>query len=623
MHITTTGAPSGAATAALRNAPLARHPRLVRHALAAALCAIGCAHGAEIDTGNPDLAVRFDNTIKYNYGQRLSAQNGALLKSANFDDGDRNFNKGTVSNRVDLLSELDVVFQQRMGMRMSAAAWYDAAYDSLDNSNVASSNHQQGGKPALGLSDYTKRYHRGSGEVLDAFVFANFDVADMPVNVKLGQHTLYWGESLLSPIHGVNYGQSPIDLLKGYSVPGSDAKELFLPRQAVSAQFSPSAELGFAAQYFFNWKPARLPESGSFLGFYDYAFQGGESFFLGPLGGPAVRREDSRAPNTGDFGLATRWSPAWLDGTAGLYLRRTSDLLPQANVRLAGLPTALFGASGAAICKGFIPGAAVVGNNCLFYPGTLGATSQYQLEYGNDIDVLGLSLSKSVAGIAVGADLSYRRNMPIYSTPALLMPAGTNVAVLNALNAKVQPALVATAADLPQPGQVSGTRGNTMHGVLNFLGTTAKTPIADASNWAVEWVWSRIDALTQNPQFYRGRDSYNGVDKVTRDFYSVAATYTSTWFQAMPGVDVSMPLNYSVGLKGNSGVQAGGNKGAGTYSAGLSFDLHQKYRFDIKYVSFFGPLVTDPTSGAVTSYGGVTSLLKDRGFLAATFKTTF
>jgi hypothetical protein len=286
------------------------------------------------------------------------------------------------------------------------------------------------------------------------------------------------------------------------------------------------------------------------------------------------------------------------------------------------LPTALFGANGAAVCQGFIPGAAVAGNNCLFYPGKL-TTNQYQLEYGNGIDVLGLSLSKSVAGVAVGADLSYRRNMPIYSTPALLMAAGTNVAVLNALNAKVAPALVATAADLPQQGEVSGARGNTIHGVLNFLGTTAKTPIADASTWAVEWVWSRVDKITQGAQFYRGRDSYNGVDKVSRDFYSVAATYTSTWFQAMPGVDVSMPLSYSVGLKGNSGVQAGGNKGAGNYAAGLSFDVRQKYRFDIKYVNFFGPLATDPTSGAVTSFGGVTSLLKDRGFLAATFKTTF
>jgi hypothetical protein len=599
------------------------HP-FARHALAAALCAAGLAQAGEIETGNPDLAVRFDNTVKYNYARRLVAQDPSLLKSPNYDDGDRNFARGTVSSRVDLLSELDIVYQSRMGMRVSAAGWYDNAYEKLDNTNLASSNHLgPDKKPAIGLSDYTKRYHHRSGEVLDAFVFSSFEVADVPVNVKLGQHTVYWGESLLSPIHGVNYGQAPIDLLKGYSVPGTDAKELFLPRQALSAQISPTAELSFAAQYFFNWKPARLPESGSFLGFYDYAFQGAESFILGPLGPAAVRRADSRAPRTGDFGVATRWSPAWLDGTVGLYLRRTSDLLPQANLRLAGLPTALFGASGAAVCKGLIPGSAVVGNNCLFYPTALGATSQYQLEYGNHIDVLGLSLSKSVAGVAVGADLSYRRNMPLYSTPAMLMPVGTSAAVVDALNAKVAPTLVVTAADLPRQGQVSGARGNTMHGVLNFLGTVARTPVSDAATWATELVWNRVGGITQGAQFFRGRANYPGVDKVTRDYVGLAVTVTPTWFQVLPGVDMTMPLSYSVGLHGNSAVQAGGNKNAGNYAAGLSFDLRQKYRFDIKYVDFFGPLVTDPVNGAVTSFGGVTSLLKDRGFLAATFKTTF
>jgi len=600
--------------------PFARHAL----ALAAAICAGGAAQAGEIDTGNPDWAVRFDNTIKYNYGRRLSAQNENLLKSPNYDDGDRNFNKGTVSNRVDLLSELDIVYQQKMGMRVSGAAWYDQAYDHLDNSNVASSNHLGAdGKPAIGLSDYTKRFHRGSGEVLDAFVFSNFDINDMPVNVKLGQHTLYWGESLLSPIHGVNFGQSPIDLLKGYSVPGTDAKELFLPRQALSAQISPTAEFSLAAQYFLNWKPARLPESGSFLGFYDYAFQGAESFILGPLGPAAVRRADSRAPSTGDFGVAARWSPAWLDGTAGLYLRRTSDLLPEANLRLAGLPAALFGPNGAAVCKAAIPGAAMAGNNCLFYPAALGGTSQYQLEYGNDINVLGLSLSKSILGVAVGADLSFRHNMPLYSTPALLMPVGTSPAIIAALNAKVAPTLVVTAADLPRQGDVSGARGDTTHAVVNFLGVMARTPWADATNWAVEFAYSRVDKVTQGAQFFRGRDNYPGVDKVTKDFLGLAMTLTPTWYQVFPGVDVTAPLAYSVGLHGNSAVQAGGNKGAGNYSAGLSFDLRQKYRFDIKYVNFFGPLVTDPTTGAVTSFGGVTALLKDRGFLAITFKTTF
>lgn len=635
-------------------------------ALGAALCALSASQAAEIVTDNPDLSIRFDNTIKYNYAYRLSGQNAALLKSVNNDDGDRNFGKGTVSNRLDVLSEFDLVFQKRIGARVSAAGWIDGAYGTLDNNSVATSNHPGAdGKPAYGLSDYSKRYHKGpSGELLDAFVFGRFDLGEMPLNVKLGQHTLYWGESLLSPIHGINYGQSALDLIKGYTVPGSDAKELFLPRPAISAQMTVAPELSVAAQYFFKWKPARLPESGSFLGFYDYGFQGGETFNLSGLGLPsALRVADSTPKKSGDLGLGLRWSPEWLDGTAGLYLRRTSDLLPQANLRLGGVPSALFGqnsplvaanaqkaaaavlaaggnaaaaqtaaqqagvataaAVGNATCTAAIPGAAVASNNCLFYPVTMGPTSRYQLEYASGIDVLGLSLSKNVAGVSVGADLSYRRHMSLNSSPALLMPVGTNPALMASLNTLLKGQLVVADANLPGPGQVSGARGDTLHGVLNFLGSAPKTPLFDASSWVTELVWNRVGRVTEGAQFYKGRDNYTGIDKVSKNFFGLALNFTPTWFQVLPGIDMSMPLSYSVGLSGNSAVQSGGNKHAGNYGVGLGFDLYQKYRVDLKYAGFFGPLATDPATGAVTSAAGVLPLLKDRGFLALTLKSTY
>lgn len=602
-------------------------------ALAAALCAASAAVAGEIDTGNPDLSIRFDNTVKYNLAKRINSQDPALLKAVNSDDGNRNFDKGIVSNRLDLLSEFDVVFQKKMGFRVSGAMWMDRAYHSLDNRNVASSNHLVNGQPALGLPSATRRYHEGAtGELLDAFAFASFEIGDMPASIRAGKHTLYWGESLLSPIHGVNYGQSAIDLIKGYSVPGTEAKELFLPREAVSGQVSPTTTLTVAAQYFLKWKPARLPESGSYLGFYDYAFEGGEALFLPGLGA-AQRFADRKPAKRGDFGVSARWSPDWLDGTMGLYYRETSDLLPQANIRLAGLPTAMLGgaggaAAGAGACKALIPGSAVAGNNCLFYPAALGATSRYQLEYGSNIDILGLSLSKGVAGISVGADLGYRRNMPLNSSVAILMPAGTGAPVIAGLNAALgaNPAtagsLVVKPGNLAGEGETSGARGNTWHGVLNFLGTTASTPLFDASSWIVEFQWNRWQKVTQGADLFKGRDGYKLIDKVSRNFTGVSVNFTPTWFQVLPGVDMSAPIAYSRGLSGTSAVNSGGNKGSGNYSLGLSLDIYQKYKVDVKYVDFFGPYTVD-ANGAVAAQAGVTALLKDRGFLALTLKTTF
>jgi hypothetical protein len=153
------------------------HPRWQRHVLAAALCPIGTVQAAEIDAGNPDLVVRFDKTIKYNISARLRKQDAALLKSPNVDEGNRN--RAIIANRLDLLSELDVMYQKEMGERISAATRYDRAYTSCDNTKVVSSNHRERGKPAIGLPDYALRYHYKSGEVLDAFVSTNVELAEM------------------------------------------------------------------------------------------------------------------------------------------------------------------------------------------------------------------------------------------------------------------------------------------------------------------------------------------------------------------------------------------------------------------------------------------------------------
>jgi hypothetical protein len=537
---------------------------------ATALCAGLCGNAAatDIDTGNPDLQLRFDNTIRYNYGQRVNAQNSAILGNLNADDGDRRFpNNSAVNNRLDLLSELDLVFDKRLGARVSAAGWYDHAYDSgSSNGNAASSNHVKGGVASVGLSDYAKRYYAGpSGELLDAFLFASFDAGSMPVTVRAGRHTVNWGEALLGngAIHGIAYSQAPLDLAKAYALPGIEAKELYRPLAQVSAQIQPTAELSVAAQYFFKWEQSRLPEGGTYLGFGDMLQQGGESLLLAP-GVRALRGRDLAPGQRGDWGLALRWSPEWLDGTAGVYLRNFSDKLP---------------------------GLIVMG----------AAPRQYFLNYGGDIDLLGLSLSKQVAGISFGADLNYRRNMPLVSDTVA----------------------VTSLAALPSEGNTLAARGNTLHGVLNAIGAIGSAGIFDSATWSAELTYNRWLSVTQGAQYFKGRDSYVGIDKVSKDYYGLALNFTPTWYQVFPGADLSMPFSYSNGISGNSAVGSGGNDGAGSYAMGLGLDLYSKYRFDLKFVDYFGNYTTNPLTGAVTLVNGNAAYLKDRGAVYLTFKTTF
>lgn len=82
-------------------------------------------------------------------------------------------------------------------------------------------------------------------------------------------------------MHSVSYGQSGLDLAKLAASPGTEAKELFVPRNQLSMSFTVNPELTLGAQYFLDWNAARLPEAGTYYGGSDLVGFGAQSFLLG------------------------------------------------------------------------------------------------------------------------------------------------------------------------------------------------------------------------------------------------------------------------------------------------------------------------------------------------------
>ena len=193
-------------------------------AVASVLGVCSIANAFQIPTSNDDLEIHFDNTFRYTLSQCLKGQEGKIIHSVNNDDGDRNFDVGLVSSRLDLLSEFDVAYQRRYGFRLSGAGWYDPIYwQSLDNKSRSTSNHLVDGQQALGLDSYTKHHYGGlDGELLDAFVFGEIDAGPVPINIRVGRHTIYWGEAFFpyGGTNGISYAQSPIDIGKALTTPG-------------------------------------------------------------------------------------------------------------------------------------------------------------------------------------------------------------------------------------------------------------------------------------------------------------------------------------------------------------------------------------------------------------------
>jgi hypothetical protein len=630
--------------------------RALSIALAAALALPAAAGAAEFDTGNEDLAIRWDNTVRVNISQRVEDQDDAILANPNYDDGDRNFEQGSVFTRLDLLSEFDFVWKRALGFRVSAAAWWDPGYDNLDHTSVLTSNRLQNGRPVLGLSSYSDRYAQGpSGEFLDVFAFAKFNIGEAPVNVKLGQTTVYWGEGLLlgGAVHGVSYSQNPIDVWKGLATPGAEAKELFRPRVGFNVQAQVMDSLSIAAQYFFNWQSFdnqayRYPESGTYLSVGDPNLWGADSFVANATGTQRAWRGEDIAPDddTGNYGLAVRWNPQWADATIGAYYRRTYDMQPQAMLTPAlspGVPASLCAAP-----AGSPPGTApfpisppdAAGRvTCFFNPEAAslaevqvyGKIGEYNVAFGKDVDIFGFSLSKQVLGVSVGAELSYRKDMPVLSEAVYVLPAQFLALV---------PGAITTGAAAAIDGDTPGARADTMHGLVNLLGVIGDTPLFDTASWATELTWMTWLDVTQNEGVFKGRKAepgkwaaYTQIDAVDKNYCGLAVNFTPTWFQVFPGVDMLAPLSWSQGISGNSAVTAGGQEGAGSFGIGIAADIRQKYRFDLKYVGFYGEYSMCPRAGtsrpgtcadgAANVLNGTNAIISDRDFIALTFKTTF
>ena len=552
-------------------------------ALVAVMGACGSAEAFEIPVDNEDIVIHWDNTFRYTLAQRLKGQSNDIVNSVNHSDGDRNFDVGLVSSRLDLLTETDLVYKKDYGFRLSGALWYDPLFRERSGNNDYFSNHFENGAPAKGVNSYTRRRFGGpDGELLDAFVFAKATVGDVPINVRAGRHTIYWGEAFFPGAgnNGISYGQSPIDMAKALAMPGAELKEIFRPLNQVSVQVQPTNDLTIAGQYYLEWESNIFPEAGSYLGMVDGLMNSGEGYYF-PWGGPtgngmvAFNAGDHRPSDARDWGIKVAYSPEWLGGTLGFHYRNFSDKMPQ-----------------------------VLASSFLQSPAPPLPTNFYY-DYKSNISLYGISFAKQILGVSVGSEISYRRNMPL--TSQWFAPAGA--------------------------------RGDTMHAVLNFLTLLPKTPLFDTGSAILEFSYGRWNRVSENARYFTGNTGMNavggptnaGVGHATRDNSVVTINLVPEWKQVFPSVDMAMPMNFSMGMHGNAATLTGGSEGTGSYSVGLSFDVLAKYKIDLTYASFFGNVKPDaggqvappgfesPGQGAADAI----ALLKDRDILSLTLKTTF
>ncbi|MFN3984542.1 MAG: DUF1302 domain-containing protein [Rhodocyclaceae bacterium] len=413
---------------------LKRRPLAVAVAAATALW-LPQAGAFQFDTGNPDLRVRWDNTFKYSNAFRVKSRSDLLVADVNYDDGDRNFGRGLISNRIDWLSEFDVRYRD-VGLRLSGAAWYDSVYNRRNDNDSPFTNNALS-VPHDRFTRQTRKLHGRKGELLDAFAYANVDLGDMRANLRAGRHSLVFGETLFFGANGIADAQGPIDIIKLLTVPSTQFKEVLRPVNQMSGTLQINSALSLGAYYQFEWEESRLPGVGSYLSNIDWVGPGTESLLAGP--GVLWRKIADVTPrDSGQGGLQLRITPDGSDIEYGLYVARYHAKTP----------------------SGFY-----------FDP----VTESIRTVYGEGIRTFGASATTSIGQLNLATEVSLRKNAPLNSDPVIS---------------------IGQTAD--NRGNIGYAVGNTAHANLSGIYVLQPGALWGGGAVVAELAWNRVLSVDKN-----------------------------------------------------------------------------------------------------------------------------
>lgn len=531
-----------------------------RGPVAAAIVAIFAATPAfAVELKFGEIEAHIDTTISASAGMRVAAQNCTHISiynkgctdsagrtaDVNNDDGDVNVERGELfSAPIKVVSELDAKYQN-YGIFVRGKAYYDPVarnlgsgdgnYGPLANTYFGATEAPPQRRPledALRGDDAYMRQLRGL-KLLDAYAYGNFNLGDLPLNVRVGRQAVNWGESTF--IQGGISSFLPIDVSALYQ-PGTELKEVFLPQNTAYMSLGLPNNFTVEAMYIMEWEKSVLPACGSLFGVSDAL---GDGCAYGMLRGEYYSNTDGsqgtiplypdtgqipnsvavlvhRAPsqqarNSGQWGVATRYYADWLnDGTEmGLYFVNFHSKLPIGTFTADstaftevfgghGIGTLVNGNLGDPGCKDPLlqdpVGQVITTCQSLMGLGAMTGEKKLLAQYPENIHMLGASFNTTIPvigdGTALSGELAYYSNMPFQVDITELQ--GVDVLNSDFQNQPGQPPIYT--GPMAAPGQViqGYRRAKAMVGQIYTLSTL--TP----SNWFVNMTGGDLMALVSN-----------------------------------------------------------------------------------------------------------------------------
>lgn len=597
------------------------------------------AQAVEFSFADNEVTGSIDTTVSYGQLWRVQGQD-KTNDDINTNDGNRNFDTGLVSEVFKVTSDLEMSYQN-YGMFVRGTAFYDTQIMDKRNDYYDANSPAQPSQsyPRDSSFTYETRHKAGrDAQILDAYVYGNWDVAEMPVTGRLGRQVFNWGEGLFYR-GGVNT-TNPVDAAK-FRLPGSEVKEVLVPVEALSFNIGLTDNLSMETFYQFNWKESAIDPVGTYFAETDLFADGGNTAYstnkdlgstdfrngyagltgVGGLQGTSYLDSngvfkvanigsDLNAKNDGQFGVAFRYIAEELNSTEfGFYFVNYhakepsiyADLGAYEGLDLDAIATQASGLNysnlqnaarvspAAARALGLVNGAATV---------DVANQVNARREYAEDIRMYGMSFNTTVGNASVFGELAYRPNLPIgiAATNDLLgdlltqAPQLANGQVVNIGGQQVQ------LGDQIHNYKRVEAFNTSLGTIYNFGPTMSFDSLFGIAELASEHL--RGDSLQYSSptgnRYFAGRGNgsyisgYDRDDQVNKNAYGYTLMMSGTWNDVYAGVNLSPFAVFKHDFEGNSHQTGNFVEGRKAYTLGLRASYLSSLEAEIQYTEFYG-----------------------------------